>query len=490
MINKLIAIKNVGKFSKLDLRYSDWNGVFAKTTIIYAPNGSGKTTLSTIFQSLKNDSVLLKKRATFETLRSDDSPEQHVSLLVANKPIEYRNGVWNQHLEEIEVFNIHFIEDNLFTGSRQLRHNQHNLFSVLSGAEGEAKRTELASLRRDLAGLIKQERRVKNRARKGLLDQKTKNDEVDKIRALREPLSESIRTKDREIGLYVQDIFGKFVERTNGFLSRFSNSLRLEKISKELDQRTTFYLQFGPNRVTFESREQGHEFRYTLSEGDKNALSLSVFLAKLSFIPNPENWIVVFDDPLTSLDSSRRYLTVKQLAKTAEMVGQLLVLTHDAGFAADLEREVRGAKLSLELIASQAGSQFALREHQKQNVTGLFRDIETLVAFQAGGATDEAQRREVVRCLRPILEGIVRIKYFDRLGKKEWLGDFIEAVRAASPTDELHRLKMSGTLDQLCDVNDYSKGFHHSSPGEPRDFIDEQELCTMVNMTLSVLKAI
>jgi wobble nucleotide-excising tRNase len=45
--------------------------------------------------------------------------------------------------------------------------------------------------------------------------------------------------------------------------------------------------------------------RYFLSDGDKNALALSFFLAKLDLFDNIGEFIVVVDDPFTSFDTHR-----------------------------------------------------------------------------------------------------------------------------------------------------------------------------------------
>ena len=62
MLEKLISIKNIGKLAKLNLRNGNWDGVFLKSNIIYAPNGTGKTTLSMVFQSMKGEEDLIKKK--------------------------------------------------------------------------------------------------------------------------------------------------------------------------------------------------------------------------------------------------------------------------------------------------------------------------------------------------------------------------------------------------------------------------------------------
>jgi wobble nucleotide-excising tRNase len=116
MIEKIISIKNIGRFTDFQLRpTTHWNGAFKKINLIYAPNGSGKTTLTTIFQSLAIDNpLLITGRRSFPKI-----PEQIVRIKASESSglIEFKDKKWNFKLKNIEIFNTHFIEDYLFAGS-------------------------------------------------------------------------------------------------------------------------------------------------------------------------------------------------------------------------------------------------------------------------------------------------------------------------------------------------------------------------------------
>lgn len=160
MLEKLISIKNIGKLAKLNLRNGNWDGVFSRSNIIYAPNGTGKTTLSMIFQSMKGDENLIKKKITFEAIRSEYK-SQHFSIRANGDTTEYKNDVWTNPIKGIEIFNVHFVEDNLFTGSGQHRKNQQNLFIFLSGEDGSRRKAEIATLRNKTIDYRKKSRLLK-----------------------------------------------------------------------------------------------------------------------------------------------------------------------------------------------------------------------------------------------------------------------------------------------------------------------------------------
>ena len=51
--------------------------------------------------------------------------------------------------------------------------------------------------------------------------------------------------------------------------------------------------------------------------------------------------------------------------------------------------------------------------------------------------------------------------------------------------------RLRPVLDELIDINDYSKSFHHSDPTNPwGDLINDEELKIYVNMTLNLIQKI
>jgi wobble nucleotide-excising tRNase len=81
-----------------------------------------------------------------------------------------------------------------------------------------------------------------------------------------------------------------------------------------------------------------------LSEGDRNALALAFFLAKMNYdIENSLSTdalkpILVFDDPVSSLDSDRRDETVDIITDLLikDKISQAIVLSHDVNILTDL----------------------------------------------------------------------------------------------------------------------------------------------------------
>ena len=96
--------------------------------------------------------------------------------------------------------------------------------------------------------------------------------------------------------------------------------------------------------------------------------------------------------------------------------------------------------------------------------------------------------RDVVRCIRPSIEGIFRLKYFGLVDEKQWLGDFIGMIRNSNDNSPLKRLEVY--LPQIEELNDYSKIYHHNNPNYLDVNIDPMELAIHVKNTIDLLYVI
>ena len=122
-------------------------------------------------------------------------------------------------------------------------------------------------------------------------------------------------------------------------------------------------------------------------------------------------------------------------------------------------------------------------------LTGLYKDLMTLRTFiSSPKSEDQIYLREVIRCIRPCIEGIFRIKYFNYIQPTHWLGDFIKMIRDANETSPFFKLKV--LLDELDEINNYSKTYHHSNPNFLEVGISLSELRNYVRRTLKLIEAI
>ncbi len=114
MIRKFIRIKGVGKFENyVPKAETTFPGDFKKIVLIYGINGCGKSTLAAIIRSLKGDNTLISKRRSFHL-----TGNQEIELMIdeISKPFSYSNDAWSDNHTDIEIFDSHFISENVFTG--------------------------------------------------------------------------------------------------------------------------------------------------------------------------------------------------------------------------------------------------------------------------------------------------------------------------------------------------------------------------------------
>jgi wobble nucleotide-excising tRNase len=147
MINKIISIKNIGRF----VNYSVGKNVdFQKFTIIFGDNGRGKSTLSAIFRSLSTgQSCYINEKRTI----GKNTGEPEVSLLLDTKNVIFKNGVWARQADDFEIFDHNFIDENVYSGCNIGHDHKKNLFHFAIGEQGVKKSLEFEKLERDIKEL-------------------------------------------------------------------------------------------------------------------------------------------------------------------------------------------------------------------------------------------------------------------------------------------------------------------------------------------------
>lgn len=479
MIKKIIHIKNYGRFGNCITDTGYWNGVLDKTVSIYADNGTGKTTLTQIFKSLKGDDELIGKRKTLGSTEDID-----IFLLTDdNKQLKFQNNKWNHYKKNIEVFDSFFIESNVYLITLGNYDRKGNYFEFLLGDEAVQLFDKIVALRGQRRKFS--QNRVKHR-------RNLRNSEDPKtIKDLKYKIEHSL-IKTAEINKEIADLDSKLVttaetfgvlylEKINYYLKYFNPNIQLSNLNKK-GNNFVYYLKIKEFDVRSDS--ESISLKHTLSEGDKSSLALSFFLARLSLISNIEEKIIVFDDPISSFDSSRRSVTINQLYNFAKKSKQFILLSHDLNFVKDFSSKNDSCQ-DLKIINNGNSSLIINHDIYRETMTGIFKDLTVLHDFIEKGAITEFDKREVIRCIRPTIEGLFRIKYFKDIKPTDWLGDILKSIRESQPNDKFYHMKP--ILEELSDINDYSKTYHHSNPNCLEIPINDQELRNYTQRTLDLI---
>lgn len=196
-------------------------------------------------------------------------------------------------------------------------------------------------------------------------------------------------------------------------------------------------------------------FGTALSQGDKSALAFAFFLGRLENDPDLAEQTVVFDDPLSSLDSCRRRYTRKKIAELADRAAQLILLTHEEATVADVADLLAEDQCCLLQFKEKADFSVIVRTSVKELTASEYvMCFDRMQHFLLGDGVAEA----VVKDIRPYLEMNLRYRFPEHF-KPDPLGKMIKQIREAKAGSGLDR--MQGQLKVLEDVNDYCTDHSH-----------------------------
>jgi len=767
VINKVIHIKNVGRFTDYSVKpTSKWNGEFKQITLIYGENGIGKTTFVSILKSLKDNDALLYQLRTFGT---ESSPEVSIKFDSEEKPIKYSNAEWDKSIPNIEIFDIHFINENVFTGFEILPQHKKNLFEIIIGQEGIQLKNKISEIKKNIKGknnllkdienkilkiisgyevgtiinlqfdneidkkIIAKQKEIetakatekiqktpllnklnkidysiryekvnkflqttietisekylnmvenhknslslRNKSEQWLKDgyenitenkcpfclrkfddtvdiinaynqyfneqyislqektnllkdkvnslnpelviseiekqlnhnsgfiefwknyitkditpinidehkttivkqtnklieiveKKTDNPilavEVIAVNKLKDSLTafnnliegynvrvdtfnslindlkkqdikdvkmlenelarlQAIKTRHSnknviefcknysdelelkkklqakntslqdDLKRYSRQTFDKYKNTINNYLQKFASYLEIREMKSIYkgggnEPFAEYGLYVSGNKIKFKDDFSNPSIKYSLSEGDKSALAISFFLAKLNTDENIENSIIIFDDPISSFDIHRKRATITQLLNLGQKANQLIILTHNLLFAKDFWEKVKIKSQTLQFTELRKSTQIIEYDLERETLNGLFKDYSVLNNYLSNGVVTDTEKREVARCIRPILEGYLRIKFHREFLENEWLGDFIEKIKQANQEHKLFRLK--DYCPELSEIKDFGKKFHHTNPNSDSEPVYDGELKNYVERTFELISKI
>ena len=483
MIKKIIKIKNFGKFKSPTFGKEYWNGQFEQTNVIYANNGSGKTTLSLLFRSLSGNNELISKKQTFGT----KEPTEIELLDFNNKTFKFQKGKWNKFQDKLEIFDSFYSEDNVYIITLKDGKSP-NIFEILLGEESVKIKKDMDLLKDDLKKL--KTTRTSLRGRRSHAESTEKKthyqDLMDQNLVDRKKIIDEIEKAEGKLVSLSAEHRDAYLLKINQFLRLFNPNLKLSKLT-QYRQKVVYTLHVSEHSLRPDDKSR-YSLKYSLSEGDKNALSLSFFLAKIELLPDLSEYTILIDDPISSFDYGRKSTTINNLIGLSKKVKMFILLTHDLTFANDFSRRMNYSCNNLKIEFNGTTSYFTKHDIEKESMTGVFKDLTVLHEFLQYGANSDTERRDVARCIRPVLEGIFRIKFFREVERTEWLGDIIGKIRNADPSSIYYPFQK--ILPELSEINDYSKEYHHSNPYYLETPINDEELRNYVQRTIEILRVL
>tara|TARA_R110002073_G_scaffold9448_11_gene48133 strand:- start:2996 stop:5281 length:2286 start_codon:yes stop_codon:yes gene_type:complete len=284
-----------------------------------------------------------------------------------------------------------------------------------------------------------------------------------------------------DIDMSSQAILQKYEKSINGILANFGVEFSIEGVKRKSDSTRTesvhFNLRlcnksFDPNG----SQETPYKLVNTLSSGDKSTLAFAFFVAKYKD-EDISNTILIFDDPITSLDFFRKQRTSLIISRFAKEARQVMVLTHSDQFVKKFAKE-KGKFIHL----------------QKDQISGVsvafgdkFSDICTIKHDEHFNninsylmSPHSVKRMDVMKSIRPYAETVLRQYREDFSGLS--LGGMIGKYRKEGICEDY--------LEKLETVNGIitSESSHGSNNPNADDFenITDDELRIACNIAIEI----
>lgn len=285
----------------------------------------------------------------------------------------------------------------------------------------------------------------------------------------------------------------QFEKSINSHLEKLGAAFLIEKVTSNFQggggARSNYALRLKGKSIDISKGDP--PFRHVLSEGDKRTLAFAFFCVTVLAQPELRGQTVIVDDPVTSLDISRRRHTTATLDLMSQRGAQLIVLAHDPGYLREVRAKVEktGAAhdgsiatvTEFQLSQDAEGhSSFATVDLDAECESDYFRNYRRIRCFLEGQPFNGSlvSHTEAGESIRPLLESYLHRRFPGRIpSTKKTLGSVINYIRDSDPDGVLEHAK---SLDaELRDLNYFGTRYHHDTASDlPEPKPDAREVRT------------
>ncbi len=308
----------------------------------------------------KINNIILSNRLINSKLKYDEAVD-----LFGDKIKKYSKNI-DKCIKEIEFL----IENN----SDKFNNEKNNLLKILDMKELYTNYNftfdfvNLIKLNNSLLGFINEYNNIIDNVNKeiNIIKDGVKNQDVEKITQLEKSISniefkltrlkedsecnewknqkskidnllKDIESKNKDLENSQDEYLKKYFNSINDYFKKFDG--RKFKIKQSKFANRGYKKTIGVS-VEFNNYDISDSVKTSkiFSESDRRALALSIFMAKLENTPEDEleNLIIVFDDPVTSLDSNRYTTIGKAIIDFSKKVKQIFILSHQYNFCKNM----------------------------------------------------------------------------------------------------------------------------------------------------------
>ncbi|MBU1155770.1 MAG: AAA family ATPase [Proteobacteria bacterium] len=295
--------------------------------------------------------------------------------------------------------------------------------------------------------------------------------------------------KNEALSKYSNDIFQKHENELNKLLRRMGTNFTIGSFHGQANRRTStafaeFHIIINDSPVKIAKAGQPEPcFTNTLSAGDKNALAFAFFVARLKSDQSLKDAIVVLDDPLSSLDSTRRAKTSEIINELSEVAEQIIVLTHERTFLHLLDEKLSShSTLTIQADATNGSKliPFDVNEDRKMDHHKRIARLNKYISEDHGLPVVSVQAE-----IRIALEDALRFKYFEYLASITTLGSMLDKL------SELKKLENT-VLERCRNLNSISSPSHHGESGkiQPLVHLERDEIIPYIEELIDILESI
>ena len=330
--------------------------------------------------------------------------------------------------------------------------------------------TELPRLEKELKTLQAAKRRHEDETVAGI--KKLQEHEATKKRIAKEKAKE--KKELNEHGRVITETLGKTI---NSYLGRLNAGFKIDYREPNYQgKEPAASYQILINDVPVSPRSTSDNlaeasFRNTMSAGDKSTLALALFLAKLNADSSLGETIVVLDDPFTSLDNFRRQFTAIEIRKLCGRAAQTVVLSHDKNFLRLLWEKIDQSTIKCVAIQTGAPGMTTIAPHDIESETRP-RHITERMEIEEFVEGEPHEAAYIRTRLRTVSEDFYRR---GDPGLFHGAANLEEIIRILDDAQADHPYK--GAIEDLRDINEYSRGEHHAEVADdPSGESSDEEL--------------
>ncbi|MCR8633202.1 AAA family ATPase [Paenibacillus radicis (ex Xue et al. 2023)] len=324
--------------------------------------------------------------------------------------------------------------------------------------------------------------------------------EKQNLRALERNYTQLVLQQNEETTVF----FSTYKDRINHYLSEvFRTSFKIESVENVAPQgratqsKISYKLTMNGYDISFDT-SQPNSAKECFSEGDKSTIALAFFLSKVDIDPRLSQKILIFDDPLSSLDRNRRLTTVKLIKDLYLQIKQVIVLSHNEYFLSDLSKGIdRGDKRTLRISENFLTESSRLEPVDLDALVEIdyFRHIKELEKFLEN--SDINQKDRVLGLMRNILEAHICFKFYRQTTvipeTSRTFGRLIDELVTQNVVFR-NDTTPSSIITKLRLINGVSCKPHHGEPepdyralGYDPDTMSIRELADLVRDTLDLI---